>query len=244
MPERERDVDPARARCPSPGRAARRRAPSAPSTLSAPPSRPASARTSAPARRSPARRAPATTQRPSRRTSSKPVVRAATYSSSTSPSATSTCRTPRASARSVPGTGCTNTSARSAVGVRRGSITTTLPPRARSASRWRAAGGMVSARFDPTRTSTSVCSTSASGNGSPRSRPKARLPARRGRRHAPAAVVVDLAGAERDPGELAELVGLLVGQPAAAEHGDRVGPALGLESRAAAPRSGRAPRPS
>ncbi len=48
----------------------------------------------------------------------------------------------------------------------------------------------------------------------------------RGRRHAPAAVVVDLAGPERDPGELAELVGLLVGQPAAAEDGDRVRPAL------------------
>ena len=84
---------------------------------------------------------------------------------------------PSARARSVPGTGWTNTSARSAVGVRRGSITTTLPPRARRASRWRAAGGMVSARFEPTSTSTSVCSMSASGNGSPRSTPNARLPA-------------------------------------------------------------------
>ncbi len=51
-------------------------------------------------------------------------------------------------------------------------------------------------------------------------------PGRRGRRHAPAAVVVDLRGAERDPGELAELVGLLVGQPSPAEDRDRVGAPL------------------
>ena len=42
------------------------------------------------------------------------------------------------------------------------------------------------------------------------------------RRHAPAAVVVDLAGAQRDPGQLAELVGLLVGEPTTAEDRDRV----------------------
>jgi hypothetical protein len=50
-----------------------------------------------------------------------------------------------------------------------------------------------------------------------------------GRAHAPAAVVVDLAGAERDPGELPELVGLLVGEAAAAEHGHAVGAVLGLD---------------
>ena len=38
-------------------------------------------------------------------------------------------------------------------------------------------------------------------------------PRRRGRAHAPATVVVDLAGAERDPRELAQLVGLLVRRP-------------------------------
>ena len=64
--------------------------------------------------------------------------------------------------------------------------------------------------------------TSASGNGRPRSMPKALLAAVAAERHAEAAVVVDLRGAQRDPGELAELVGLLVGQPAAAEAADRV----------------------
>ena len=68
-------------------------------------------------------------------------------------------------------------SARSAVGVRRGSMTTTWPPLSRSRSRWRAAGGIVSARLEPTSTSTSVRSTSASGKGSPRSIPNARLAA-------------------------------------------------------------------
>ena len=45
----------------------------------------------------------------------------------------------------------------------------------------------------------------------------------RRRRHAVPAVVVDAAGAEREPGELAEQVGLLVREAAAAEHADRVG---------------------
>ena len=44
----------------------------------------------------------------------------------------------------------------------------------------------------------------------------------RRRCHAEAAVVVDIGGAQRDPRELAEHVGLLVGQPAAAKHPDRV----------------------
>jgi hypothetical protein len=47
--------------------------------------------------------------------------------------------------------------------------------------------------------------------------------ARRGRGgHAEPAVVVDVPGAQHDPGELAQRVRLLVGQPAAAEHGDGV----------------------
>ena len=45
----------------------------------------------------------------------------------------------------------------------------------------------------------------------------------RGRRHAVAPVVVDAARAEREPGELAEQVRLLVREPAAAEHAHRVG---------------------
>ena len=44
----------------------------------------------------------------------------------------------------------------------------------------------------------------------------------RRRRHAEPAVVVDAARAEREPGELAELVGLLVREAAAAEDADRV----------------------
>jgi len=40
--------------------------------------------------------------------------------------------------------------------------------------------------------------------------------------HAEPAVVVDVRGAQRDPGELAELVGLLVGQPTAAEDGHSI----------------------
>ena len=54
-----------------------------------------------------------------------------------------------------------------------------------------------------------------------------------GGRHAEPAVVVDARRAERDPGELAELVGLLVGEPATAEHADRVSTvdvAAGLEA--------------
>src|SRR5947209_6290033 len=45
---------------------------------------------------------------------------------------------------------------------------------------------------------------------------------RGGRRHAEPAVVVDLGGVQSDPGELAELVGLLVGQTTAAEAAHRV----------------------
>jgi hypothetical protein len=45
---------------------------------------------------------------------------------------------------------------------------------------------------------------------------------RRGRRHAEAAVVVDVRGTEGDPGELAEQITLLVGQTTAAEDAHRV----------------------
>ncbi len=57
-------------------------------------------------------------------------------------------------------------------------------------------------------------------------------PVARGRRrgHAEPAVVVDHRGAQRDPGELAEGVGLLVGQAAAAEAADGVAAVLGLHA--------------
>ena len=52
--------------------------------------------------------------------------------------------------------------------------------------------------------------------------PERPVAGRRGRAHAEPAVVVDVARAEHDSCELAELVGLLVGQAAPAEHADRV----------------------
>ena len=54
------------------------------------------------------------------------------------------------------------------------------------------------------------------------------------RRHAEPPIVVDVRGADRHPGELAEQVGLLVGQAAAPEHGDRVGAVLSLDRGQAA----------
>ena len=53
--------------------------------------------------------------------------------------------------------------------------------------------------------------------------PERAVARRRRRRHAVAPVVVDAAGAEGEAGELAEQVGLLVRESAAAEHTDRVG---------------------
>ena len=51
-----------------------------------------------------------------------------------------------------------------------------------------------------------------------------------GRAHAPAAVVVDEPAAQREPGELAQLVGLLVGESAATENRYAVRPACGLRA--------------
>ncbi len=64
-----------------------------------------------------------------------------------------------------------------AVGVRRGSTTTSAPPRSSIDSRCATAGGIVSAMLEPTRRIASVSATSDSGNGSPRSTPNARFPA-------------------------------------------------------------------
>ena len=68
------------------------------------------------------------------RTASTPSTYAPTSPSSTRSSANRTCTIARRNAASVPGTIGIHSSARSAVPVRRGSITTTLPPRARMPS--------------------------------------------------------------------------------------------------------------
>ena len=140
------------------------------------------------------------------------------------------CSRPLASERSVFGTGCRWVCASSAVAVRRGSITTCRAPRSRPSSRKRIAGGIVSAGLLPTRTSTSAFGMSSNGNGRPRSIPNARVAGRDRGRHAEPAVVVDVAAAQRDADELAELVGLLVGQPAPAERADGVPAVRGLRA--------------
>ncbi len=91
-----------------------------------------------------------------------------------------------------------------AVAVRRGSTTMWVAPAARPASKHCMAGGMVAAGFEPTSRIALASARSASGNGSPRSIPKARLAAVAAERHAEPAVVVDHGRAQRDPGELAE----------------------------------------
>ena len=101
-----------------------------------------------------------------------------------------------------------------------------VAPAARPASKYCMAGGMVAAGLEPTSRIACVSARSASGNGRPRSMPKARLPAVAAERHAEPAVVVDHGGAQGDPGELAEGVRLLVGQSAAAEAADPVAAVL------------------
>ena len=118
--------------------------------------------------------------------------------------------------------------------------------RPRSRPRWknRMAGGMVSAGLLPTSSTTSASAMSANGNGMPAvdaERP-GRCGGRRG--HAEPAVVVDVRRAQPDPGELAQLVGLLVGQPAAAEAAHRVRPVRAWVARDGRRRPGPAPRPS
>ena len=82
---------------------------------------------------------------------------------------------------------------------------------------------MVSARFEPTRITQPGARDVLQRERQPAVEPEGPLMrGRRGRRHAEAPVVVDLRGAEHDPGELAERVRLLVGQPAAAEDPARV----------------------
>ncbi|GAB3858037.1 hypothetical protein GCM10029963_57030 [Micromonospora andamanensis] len=59
----------------------------------------------------------------------------------------------------------------------RGSITISRPPRSRCSVSQRISGGMVSAGFAPTSSRVSARPRSDSGNGRPRSTPKARMPA-------------------------------------------------------------------
>ena len=244
MAEREREVDPGQHGVGARSRAARRRGRSAPSPCRRPPSSSASARSSSAGHAGdpldplgPPRRPPTAV------TSSKPVVRAATYSSSTAPSATSRCSRPRASARSVPGTGWRNEVG--AVGGRRtprvdhDDLPAALAQRVEVAGRRRHGLGQVGADQHQHVGLLEV----GERERQPAVEPEGPVAGRRGRRHAPAAVVVDLAGAQRDPGELAELVGLLVGQPAAAEDRDRVGAVRRPAARRAGRRRGRAPRP-
>ena len=153
------------------------------------------------------------------------------------------CSRPLARARSVPGSGCRCRAALRAVAVRRGSTTKCCAPRSRPASKYCMAGGIVSAGLLPTRTTTSASAMSLSGNGMPAVQAERPVGRARGRGHAEAAVVVDGAGAQRDPGELAELVGLLVGQRPAAEAADGVAavPRLGALDRVDQPAEGVVP---
>lgn len=114
-------------------------------------------------------------ERTNRRTCSKPQVRSAMYSVSMCPSRIARCSSPLASARSVPGTGCRCSFEPRAVEERRGSMVICVAPRLRPSSNHCIAGGMVSAGLAPTSRMTSAAAISDSGNGRPRSMPKARL---------------------------------------------------------------------
>ena len=157
-----------------------------------------------------------------RRTLSQPIVRDAMKSWSKSPSAAATWSRPLARARSVPGVSGRCRVACSAVAVRRGSATINAPPFSRCRSKYCMIGGMVSAGLPPI----SKIGVRA-GNVFQRKRQAPvqaeRFDARDGfRRHAEAAIVVNVGRPQGDAGELAEPVGFFVGQPAAAEDADRV----------------------
>ena len=161
-----------------------------------------------------------------RRTSSQPVVRAATYSSSTAPAASSRCSS--AERERQVGAGHRLEEQVGAVGGRRAPrvdhdhLAAALAQPVEVPGRRRHRLGEVGADEHHHVGLLDV----GERERQPAVDPERPVAGRGGRRHAPAAVVVDLAGAERDPGELAELVGLLVGEPAAAEHRDAVRSAL------------------
>ena len=156
------------------------------------------------------------------------------------------CSSALASARSVPGSGCRCRSAwpggRGEPGVDDDQRAAALPLLGRGSA---ASGGMVSAGLAPDQQQ--GVGRAEVGQRERQPPVDAEGPDAGGRRrgHAEPAVVVDVAGAQRDPGELAQRVRLLVGQPAAAEDADRV-PAVpsAWTARDAGRRSGPAPRPS
>ena len=138
------------------------------------------------------------------------------------------CSSPLASARSVPGSGCRCRAALRAVAGAAGVDDDVLGP-ARAARvevlhRRRHGVGRVAADQDDDVGLGDVAERERHAAVEPE-RPVGRA---RGRGHAEPAVVVDGAGAQRDAGELAELVGLLVGQRPAAEAADGVAAVAGL----------------
>ena len=133
--------------------------------------------------------------------------------------------------------GCPPPSAVScAVCERRGS-TTMRPPAARAPARWPMNGGMVAATFEPSSRMVLRVVEVGDRERQPAVDAERAVAGRRGGRHAEPAVVVDARGAERQPGELAELVRLLVGEAAAAEDADRIRPVLARGWRAGGRRS-------
>ena len=144
-----------------------------------------------------------------RRTASNPFVRAATYSSSS---------TRLSSDRDVQqavgpgrgrcsGTGCSGGWCASSAVARAPRVDHDVPGAALATPPRGSASRAASCRrgCSPTRTSTSAFGMSSNGNGRPRSIPNARGAGRDGGRHAEPAVVVDVAAAQRDADELAEL---------------------------------------
>ena len=151
-----------------------------------------------------------------RRRPSAPRVRSVRYVSSARPSAITTCVRPRRSARSVPGVGCRwmprPSSVSRTVAVRLGS-TTMRPPASWAPVRWPMNGGMVAATLVPSSRTVDAASRSLERERHPTVDAERAVARSRSGRHAEAAVVVDSARAERESGELAQLVGLLVREP-------------------------------
>ena len=114
---------------------------------------------------------------------------------------------------------------RCAVGVRRGSTTISAPPFC-CWSKYCMIGGMVSAALPPTSRMASASGDILQRKGQSPVQAERLDSRRRRRRHTEAPVVVDVRRAQRHTGELAEQVGLLIGQTAAAEHPDGVPPVL------------------
>ena len=164
-----------------------------------------------------------------RRTAGQPLVRVAMKCSSSSLSRMATWSSPLARAASVPGIRgrCRWRAWRSRSGG--GSETMSWPPRLRCASKYCMIGGMVSAGLPPVSRDRLGAWDVGDGKRQPAIDPEGAEVAVGARAHAEPAVVVDVGRAERHARELAEQVGLLVGQPAAAEHAHGVAAVGGLD---------------